>query len=45
MAKKQITMQLSPLVIEAIEKEHIKTKKAKQVLVNERLKKSYAIKD
>ena len=45
MAKKQITMQLSPVVITAIEKESKKTKKPKQFLVDNRLKASYGIKE
>lgn len=43
MAKKQITVQLSEDVIKEIAKEHKKTKKAKQVIIDNRLKQSYGI--
>lgn len=41
----QITIQLSEEVVREITKEVKKTKKPKQVIIDERLKKSYAIKD
>jgi len=44
MAKKQITIQLENEVIELINNDSEKTKKPKQVIINERLKKSYGIK-
>jgi hypothetical protein len=43
MAKIQTTLQLSEEVILAVSKEAKKTKKAKQVIIDERLKKSYGI--
>ena len=43
MAKKQVTMQLDPEVIAEVTKEAKKAKKAKQVIVNQHLKKVYGI--
>jgi len=43
MAKKQMTIQLSEDTVVEILKEVKKTKKPKQVVIDERLKKSYGI--
>jgi ribosomal protein L31E len=43
MAKKQLTIQLSETTINAIVKEAKKKKKAKQVIIDERLKESYGL--
>lgn len=43
MAKKQVTIQLSNEVVTEVVKEAKKTKKPKQVVIDERLKKSYGI--
>lgn len=43
MSKKQVTIQLSPKVLDAVIKEHKKTKRPKQVVIDERLKVSYGI--
>jgi predicted DNA binding CopG/RHH family protein len=44
MAKKQITIQLSVEVIDAVKKEAKKTNKAKQAVINDVLKGVYGIK-
>jgi hypothetical protein len=43
MAKKQVTMQLDEDVLKEIAKDAKKTKKAKQAVVNSRLKESYGL--